>query len=357
MGGDLELTPTLAGHLDGCLGCHNCERVCPSGVAYGQIADTAKTFRVKDMSALRRAIDRLLLAALSSASIMRALSALAVVYRAFLKRADHLDPWDRLLSGHFSGFHPYHRLAVAMQAPWRGVKSGSASQTDCELFLGCMGAATQSATVEATLRVMEALRIGVRIRRANKCCGAMHGHHGYPEQANARLTACAGGSAGIPLIGLASACVAQLRTHPALTRTQELCAFLDTLHWPKEVRLQRLPLHVWVHEPCTHRNQLGGNQAVHRLLGRVPGLKLGEFPPAYGCCGAAGTHFLRHPDMAKALLSELLRPLQDARPDWVVTTNPGCALHLAAGLREVGLNTRVGHPVELIAAALSLPRR
>jgi len=75
-------------------------------------------------------------------------------------------------------------------------------------------------------------------------------------------------------------------------------------------------------------------------------------PPGQGCCGAAGTYLLQHPAMAEALLAELLAPVRLDTPDVIVTTNPGCALHLSAGVREAGLDIAVLHPVELIAAAL-----
>jgi glycolate oxidase iron-sulfur subunit len=36
-----------------------------------------------------------------------------------------------------------------------------------------------------------------------------------------------------------------------------------------------------------------------------------------------------------------------------VTTNTGCALHLAAGIQEAGLAVEVLHPVQLIARYLN----
>ncbi len=53
--------------------------------------------------------------------------------------------------------------------------------------------------------------------------------------------------------------------------------------------------------------------------------------------------------MAAALLADKLRGLATSAPDLIVTTNPGCALHLIAGLREAGLAVKLCHPVELLA--------
>jgi glycolate oxidase iron-sulfur subunit len=39
----------------------------------------------------------------------------------------------------------------------------------------------------------------------------------------------------------------------------------------------------------------------------------------------------------------------------LVTTNTGCALHLAVSAREAGLSVEVLHPVELLARQLNAP--
>jgi hypothetical protein len=43
----------------------------------------------------------------------------------------------------------------------------------------------------------------------------------------------------------------------------------------------------------------------------------------------------------------------DTNIDILVTTNIGCALHLAAGLREQGLNIEALHPVTLLMRQLT----
>jgi glycolate oxidase iron-sulfur subunit len=113
-----------------------------------------------------------------------------------------------------------------------------------------------------------------------------------------------------------------------------------------------LAVDVLVHEPCSHRNQLGGNTDVYRVLARIPGLRVAPLPDNALCCGAAGTYLLQHPQTARALLGDKLAHLARLQPKILVTTNPGCALHLAAGLREVGLSIEVCHPLELIARQL-----
>ena len=347
-GGHLAMTPTLAGHLDGCLGCLNCERVCPSEVAYGRIADQAKALRTAASPAPARTLKRLMLGALSSAQLMSRFARIPRLYRRLgLARLAELLRLDRI-----PALRPYHRIARAMGAVALAIAPRNPEGADVDLFLGCMGAAAEGRAVEATLKVAARLNLRLRIASPDTCCGAMLRHNGLPAQADARRDACVRVHGGRPLVGLASACVAELRGDPALRDTRELCAFLDEVEWPESLRVRSDRRRVLVHEPCSHRNQLGGNAAVHRLLGRIPGLEIVPMPPGQGCCGAAGTYLLQHPAMAEALLADLLAPVRLDTPDVIVTTNPGCALHLTAGVREAGLDIAVLHPVELIAAAL-----
>jgi glycolate oxidase iron-sulfur subunit len=347
-GGHLAMTPTLAGHLDGCLGCLNCERVCPSEVAYGRIADQAKALRTAALPAPRRTLRRLALGVLSNASVMSRFARLLRLYRSLgLGRLAELIRLDRI-----PALRPYHRIATAMGTVARPIAPRNPEGADVDLFLGCMGAAAEGRAVETTLKVAARLNLRLRIVSPDTCCGAMLRHNGLPAQADAHRDTCVRVHGERPFVGLASACIAELRGDPALRDTLELCALLDGAEWPKALRIRPDRRRVLVHEPCSHRNQLGGNAAVHRLLNRIPGLAVAPMPSGQGCCGAAGTYLLRHPAMAEALLTDLLVSVRPDAPDVIVTTNPGCALHLAAGVREAGLDIAVLHPVELVAEAL-----
>ena len=343
--GDLELTATLSGHLDGCLTCRACETACPSLVAYGRLADGAKALRVEALPAWRRRLRRDSLAGLSDARIAGALGRLARVYR----RSGLARFAESVRLARLRWLRPYHRLAIAMGSTARRIRPLDPPAAELDLFVGCMGSSAQGTAIEAALTVCERLGLRVRIPSETACCGALMRHNGYPAEADQRRAAGARIHAGSTLVGLASACIAELREEPTLRDTQELCEFLDRAAWPETLALHPLPLRVLVHEPCSHRNLLGGNPAVYRLLARIPALEVAPLPGNDRCCGAAGTYLLQQPAMADALLREKLVPLSDLKPAVIVTTNSGCSLHLAAGIREAGLSIEVCHPVELIA--------
>jgi glycolate oxidase iron-sulfur subunit len=332
---ELALTDRLAAHLDGCLICRACEVACPSQVAYGQLIDAATAHRVAALPRWRRNWQRLLLLGLSEARLTRWLGTVARVYSgSWLARVPQLRP---LL-----------RLAVPLRHTAQRIAPHSAPETQLDLFVGCVGESTEGTALAATLRLCKQLGVAINVPVKTNCCGALLRHNGAPAAAAAHRAGCVAQHSGRQLIGLASACVAELRTEPALRDTQELCAWLDAL-WPQHLALRPLPARVLVHEPCSHRNLLGGNAAVYRLLARIPALEIAALPGNDQCCGAAGTYLLRQPAMADALLAAKVNASATLAPEFIVTTNPGCALHLAAGLREAGLAIKVCHPVELLA--------
>ncbi len=349
--GALAPSPRLDRHLSSCLECRACEPVCPSLVAVGSIMDQARARRTQALPAWRRWARRTWLRALGSGSFMRIAQVLAGVYVGTgLERAARRLGLHRL-----PRLNAYARLAAGLhRPPRRDPQPQEAGMV--ALFEGCVSAVTQPQTLAAAVLVLTRLGIEVARPRGQGCCGAMLRHNGFPDEADTLLQNNADVLAGRPLVGVASACVAELRTHPALAQAQELCAYLDAAPWPAGLALIPLAAEVLVHEPCSHRNLLGGNAAVYRLLARIPGLRVQPLPDNALCCGAAGTYLLQHPQTAAALLAPKLDHLARLRPRFLVTTNPGCALHLAAGLREAGLSIEVCHPVDLIARQMPVAR-
>ncbi|MGZ5017742.1 MAG: heterodisulfide reductase-related iron-sulfur binding cluster, partial [Methylobacter sp.] len=79
---------------------------------------------------------------------------------------------------------------------------------------------------------------------------------------------------------------------------------------------------------------------------------ISALPASIQCCGSAGSYMLDHPLMAQALLSDLLGAALEYPPEYLVSSNIGCALHISAGLRERGVALEVLHPITLIARQL-----
>ena len=101
-----------------------------------------------------------------------------------------------------------------------------------------------------------------------------------------------------------------------------------------------------VHEPCSQRNVLKTQQAVYDLLAKIPNLKVQALPDNAVCCGAGGSYMLTHPDNAQKLRRAKVDLINGMQPDYVVSSNFGCAVFLS------GDSLKIRHPLTLLARQL-----
>lgn len=357
--GALPLTPGLEAHLDGCLACRACERVCPAKVPYGQLIDEGRALMAAQRPQRARTT-RIAGALLSSTAALRIIAALLWLYRAsglqaLVRRAGVLG------RGRLARLESLLPARRRVRAPARAV---AAPRGSVSLFTGCVGRLLDDETLASAQRLFE--RFGYRVDRpaGQTCCGAIHEHGGLPDAARhniERNLRAFGNSQAI--VHSASGCGATLIDYPRLQpdsgaaqqfalRLQDLCAAL-LARWPEDLQLRPLRARVAVHLPCTQRNVLGGVEQIYALLRRIPQLEIVDLDPTQRCCGAAGMYFVTQPQMADALLEQKLAGAQRLQPDYIVSTNIGCALHIAGGLRRRESDgPEVLHPATLIARQL-----
>jgi glycolate oxidase iron-sulfur subunit len=350
--GDLPLSDALEGHLDRCLACRSCERVCPSGVPYGRLIDAARATIAarRPASPLRRAADALVSHLLARPEHLRPLGALArYAQRAGLTR----------LAGRPGALLPPLAPMPRWQDYYPPMGEG---RGEVALFLGCVARLVDSPVLLATLRVLRRLGYGVHVPPAQACCGALPEHRGAPEEARRLAAANLAAFAGLPVDAVlvtASGCAASLveyRSHPGGQALAGLIRdpseWLARAPWPAGLSLRPLGLRVALHSPCTLTNVLRREDAPARLLGRLPGVELVRLPARGECCGSAGTYLLRHPATADDLRDTVLDRAVESGATVLATSNVGCALHLAAGARVRGLDLEVVHPMQLLDRSL-----
>jgi glycolate oxidase iron-sulfur subunit len=366
--GELLDDPRLRLHLDRCLACRACEAMCPSEVPYGQLIDAGRAMLEQHRPPapwprLLRWIGADLLLARP-----RRLRPLAKLLR--LSQRSGMDRLAPLL-----GLGAAARLLPPLQPlpKWHDYyPPGLPKQGDVALFLGCIASVVDSPTSLAAIRVLNRLGYGVYVPSAQVCCGAVHQHAGRPERALASIRANLRVFAGLPVqavIGTASGCTAMLQDYPCRlgedsepaaatppglpAPVRDISDFLTGVTWPTGLAPAPTPLRVTLHNPCTLLRVLHKGDAPGRLLERIPSLEVCTLEEKGRCCGAAGTHMLTHPSLARALRGELLDEIEQQAPDVLATSNIGCALHLRAGLRERGLDPEVLHPVQLLSRAIA----
>lgn len=356
-GGHLDASKKLLEHIDNCLLCRSCERACPAVVPYGRLMDS---FRGQVKTGKKFSLAGTLLKEVShnKSAKQLALSGLGFYQSSGLQKTARffklpellgLDTVDRLLS------------AQCEQAPLESsyLTEISPVKGNVGLFVGCMGALLDRQTVDAAIKVLTAAGFNVQLPEQQSCCGALDRHGGdieTAEQLAATNCSAFADKALDAIVTIASGCGSRMKEYQQTEfagKVVDISQFLSKFGGDLSGRLLPLAASVCLHTPCSLKNVLRQEQGAVKLLQQIPGIKLAPLPASIQCCGSAGSYMLEHPKMAQALLGDLLNAALEDKPEYLVSSNIGCALHIAAGLRERGLELEVLHPVALIARQLS----
>jgi len=353
--GTIPWSEPLHDHLEGCLSCRSCERVCPAKVPYGELIDAGRTM-LRQHEGGTPQLTRALSPWLTSRRRRRLARALLRIYQssglAFIANALRMPRWPGV--GRWISLLPTARAGMPMPGA-----DAAPRKAHVQLFRGCVGDIADADTLHIIRGLLERCGVSVEEPETQTCCGALYQHAGEPQEAaplcQRNVSAFSGDA---PVLYAASGCGATLQEYGLIEGSEAARQFAARVrdphrflleHWPQNLKLRPLKARVAVHLPCTQRNVTGGGDAILSLLAKIPDLQIETLDPQHGCCGAAGTYFVSQPGMADRLLEHKLDALGKAAPDYLVSSNIGCTLHIAAGLRRRGLKVRVLHPLALLA--------
>jgi glycolate oxidase iron-sulfur subunit len=88
-----------------------------------------------------------------------------------------------------------------------------------------------------------------------------------------------------------------------------------------------------------------------QLLESIPNIELVPLVDADQCCGSAGIYNLVQPELAGKVLEPKLVNIESTSARYVATGNPGCLMHIGAGLLRAKQRARVVHPIDLLDAS------
>jgi len=364
--GDLALSAQMETHLAHCLACRTCEKVCPSCVPYGQILDAGRALieqsHVTSAPSHSRAVTGIMRLIEKPERIHVLGKMLRLYQRSGLQRvlrAVRVPAWFGL------GDMEANLPALAPQKPFaRSYPAPKKSTGRVMIFTGCLARITDRQTLDATIRLLNRLGYDAQVPEQG-CCGALHLHSGQPGIATGMMRQMIQTFAGTTdtILSTASGCTATLceygkylpgdRTAAEFSRrVMDINQFLASQSWPSGMSFRPLAKRIAVHSPCTLSNVLRQDDKPFSLLKRIPGAEVIPLPDNSVCCGAAGTYHLTEPRIARELRAPKIAHLKQLAPDILVTSNPGCAMYLAAGMREAGLSMEVMHPVVLLERQL-----
>jgi len=351
--GHLQADDKLRGHLDNCLLCRACEAKCPSKVQYGEIMVGARSALKADAPTPEQRIDLNQLA--TNKQLQR-----REATRLWLADKTGLRAIGRSLGiTKTLGMERFEQLAPSIDRPhdWQAYyPAKSDKQGDVALFIGCFGDMFDQKTLDDSITLLNVCGYGVHIPANQTCCGALHQHKGDNEQATHLAQQNIDAFAQIDIaavISSATGCGSHLKEYKRIVDKSltacDINTFLSQIEWPQTIQFKPLNKKVAVHEPCSQRNILKESNTPYTLLRRIPELKIISLPGNEQCCGAAGSYMIEHPQMADSLRDDKLEAIKAVQPDILVSSNIGCALHLAAGSRSTNKRLEILHPISLLA--------
>ena len=235
---------------------------------------------------------------------------------------------------------------------------------DVMLFKGCVSAGLFARVNRATARVLAMNGCVTRTPSGQACCGALHAHAGDLE--GARQLAKQNIKAftdpnGAPIITNAGGCGAMLVSYAHLfaddeqwaSRAKDFGERVRDVSQQLEKSLIRegaaVGSQVVTYDASCHliNGQHAGNSPM-RILQAIPDLKFVPLPGSDRCCGGAGVYNLIEPELSGRVLDEKLAQVRATGAEVLVTGNPGCHMHIAAGAMLKKLPLRVCHPIELL---------
>lgn len=369
--GRTELTPTVVGHFDSCLGCRACETACPSGVQYGELLTYVRDFIEEEYprSTRDRMARKVLLDLLTRPGTLAPLMLGAKVTSGFFgEGGGPAGMVNRFLFGANAPKMPVPAEAgltvksLPEFTPAKGERRGRVA-----LLAGCVMQVLFQRVNRATVRVLAENGCDVIVPRAAGCCGAFHMHNGFLDEARDRaqhLIQAMEREEFDAIVTNSAGCGSSMKEYAALfhdrpewleraralsSRTRDISEYLIELGLrPPSQRFDR---RVAYHDACHLAHGQGIRSQPRALLESVPGVELVPFRDQDWCCGSAGIYNFLQPDLAARFQETKVANIAAADPEILVTGNPGCHAWIEAGLRSRSSGIGVLHTIEVLDAA------
>ncbi len=369
--GDMAMSEAFATHIDRCLGCLACETACPSGVQYGRIVERA---RAQIEQKYKRPLLTRLLRNLFYRKIIVHFGRLRFMARLvrFYQRSGLQALLRKTGLLKLFGVADLDRLApqidkefffgeIGKVFPAAGARRGKVA-----FLAGCINNVAFSHLNHATIRVLTQNGIEVHVPAGQGCCGALHAHAGFREDArqlarNNIKVFLAGDYDAI--VTNAAGCGSNMKEYDDLlehdpefaARAKEFKAKAkDITEYLAQVGLlspkKKITQKVAYQDPCHLANAQRIRIQPRELLKAI-GAQLVELPHPDQCCGSAGVYNVAQNELSMKILDAKMDDVTSVSSDMIATANVGCMIQLRAGMEMRGLSIPVKHVVELLEEA------
>ncbi|VAW68629.1 Glycolate dehydrogenase, iron-sulfur subunit GlcF [hydrothermal vent metagenome] len=344
---NIKNDPAALLYIDHCLGCLNCETICPSGVPFGKLIDE---FRDQlNPSIKKNIISRLILRQSKKPDGIDKLAAIA--------SHPALKPVLGLATG-LTKITPLPPSSGKLNELYPALASRLGQVT---LFTGCGGKSTDSESILSATQVLNRLGFDVHLPRQEFCCGALHQHNGQLSAATellqhntSRFTQINSQTDSQAILFFSPACGSQLLKIPDLP-IEDARLFIFSQIKKQALLLSPLPQAVALHESCSQQNMLKSKSPNLKLLQCIPDIQITLSSQPSICCGAGGLQAFNYPEQAQALLQKKLSTFDWSKTNTLISDNIGCSLHIKSAISAYNPQVEVLHPISLLARQLPPP--
>ncbi|MCC6830971.1 MAG: 4Fe-4S dicluster domain-containing protein [Thermoleophilia bacterium] len=343
--GRAEVDGEFATMMDECLACRACETACPSGVPFGRMIEAARA-----QVEARRPLPERTARRLGIGWVLGRPWAIGLMGTGLaLSQATRLE---RLVPARFSRTAP----RVGLRGLLRRIPDELGDGPTACVLTGCVMDVAFRDVQAATMRAVAGAGHRAVRGRPRGCCGALAMHHGHPEAAKAMARERIAEFEGADVVVVnAAGCSNHMKTYGHLLaddpewgeRAARVAARVrDLLELDLQPRTAERGA-IAVHDACHHVNGQDMRAPLREVLRRA-GARPVEIPDDGRCCGAAGLYSVLQPELSGDLRLQKARAIAASGATLVAVANPGCAIQIQNGLREIGAPVRVIHPAELI---------
>ncbi|HZP46664.1 MAG TPA: (Fe-S)-binding protein [Candidatus Binataceae bacterium] len=237
---------------------------------------------------------------------------------------------------------------------------------EVQLFNTCLAEQFFPAAIEATVKVLEALKLKVRPMRRAFCCGQAPFNEGLRAEALGLARNFLGAALpGMPIVVPSGSCAAMIRNfyrdlladEPASLKQAaalqpwvfELGQFIVNVMKVKYLGA-RFDHTVAYHPSCHLARELRAADDTRVLLANVNGLKLVDFRNPEECCGFGGMFAVKFPALSTAMAQDKLERIRESAAELLVANDCGCLMQLGGLSHRNHLGLEVRHVAEVLAA-------
>jgi glycolate oxidase iron-sulfur subunit len=355
----------MAIHFDRCLGCMACVTACPSGVQYDRLIEATRPQVERNLSRpLRERLFRKALFALfTHPGRLRAVAPLLAARRLATSK---LVPRPSRLRA-LASLAPDVRVTDAWRRLPERIPANGQPRARVGFLQGCVQRVFFHRVNQATVRVLAAEGFDVFAPRLPRCCGALMLHSGYEDDAFVLAKRLIETFEECDLVAVNSAgCGSSMKDYGHLLAddpewgdrardfsakvrdVSELLAREDTVARRYPIRMR-----IAYHDACHLAHAQAVREEPRALLRGIPGIEVVEPDGWEICCGSAGLYNLLQPEAAAELGRRKAERLAATGAEAIASGNPGCTLQIASQLAQMGKETPIYHPMEILEASIA----